>query len=116
MSGAKPWMEMDLDAVSEQQNGVNLGQMQPGVAQDPTGQLEYLRGASESVEKVGKEQVRGTQTTRDRATGDQKKAATQEGPEGREAYDETSEMLGASKLPVEVWVDDQNRVRRCAMS
>jgi hypothetical protein len=116
MSGAKPWMEMDLDAVSKQQNGANLGQMQSGVAQDPTGQLEYLRGVSESVEKVGEEQVRGTQTTRYRATVDLKKAAAQEGPEAREAYDETSEMLGASKLPVEVWLDDQNRIRRFAMS
>jgi hypothetical protein len=116
MSGAKPWMEMDLDAVSEQQGGVNLGQTQSGVAQDPTGQLEYLRGVSESVEKVGEEQVRGTQTTRYRATIDLKKAAAQEGPEAREAYDETIEMLGASKLPVGVWLDEQNRIRRFAMS
>lgn len=116
MSGAKPWVEMDLDAVSRQQGSVNLGQMQPGVAQDPTGQLEYLRGVSESVEKVGKEQVRGTQTTRYRATIDLKKAAAQDDPETREAYDETIEMLGASKLPVEVWLDEQNRIRRLAMN
>ncbi len=116
MSGAKPWMEMDLDAVSEQQGGVSLGQTQSGVAQDPTGQLEYLRGVSESVEKVGEEQVRGTQTTRYMATIDLKKAAAQEGQEEREAYDETIEMLGASKLPVGVWLDDQNRIRRFAMN
>ena len=115
VSGAKPWMEMDLNAVAKQ-NRVNLGQMRSGVAQDPTGQLEYLRGVSESVEKVGEEQVRGTQTTRYGATIDLRKAATQEGPEAREAYDETIEMLGASKLPVEVWLDDQNRIRRFAMN
>ena len=116
VSGAKPWMGMDLIAVAKQQNGVNLGQMRSGVAQDPTGQLEYLRGVSESVEKVGEEQVRGAQTTRYEATIDLRKAATQEGPEAREAYDETIEMLGASKLPVEVWLDDQNRIRRFAMN
>jgi hypothetical protein len=116
MSGAKPWMEMDLDDVAKQQGSVNLGQTQSGVAQDPTGQFEYLRGVSESVEKVGKEQVRGTQTTRYRVTIDLKKAAAQEGPEAREAYDETIEMLGASKLPVGVWLDDQNRIRRFAMN
>ena len=116
VSGAKPWIEMDLNAVTKRQNGMNLGQMRSGVAQDPTGQLEYLRGVSESVEKVGEEQVRGTQTTRYRATIDLRKAATQEGPEAREAYDETIEMLGASKLPVEVWLDDQNRIRRFAMN
>jgi hypothetical protein len=115
MSGAKPWVEMDLDAVSGHQSGVNLGQMRSGVAQDPADQLEYLRGVSESVEKVGEEQVRGTQTTRYRATIDLKKAA-QEGPEAREAYDEAIETLGASKLPVEVWLDEQNRIRRFAMN
>ncbi len=116
VSGAKPWVVMDLNAVAKQQNGVNLGQMRSGVALDPTGQLEYLRGVSESVEKVGEEQVRGTQTTRYGATIDLRKAATQEGPEAREAYDETIEILGASKLPVEVWLDDQNRIRRFAMN
>jgi hypothetical protein len=116
MSGARPWVEMDLDAVSGQQGGVNPGQMRSGVAQDPTGQLEYLRGVSESVEKVGEEQVRGTQTTRYRATIDLKEAAAQEGPEAREAYEETIETLGASKLPVEVWLDEQNRIRRFAMN
>lgn len=115
-SGAEPWVEMDLDAVSRQQGSVNLRQMQSGVAHDPTDQLEYLRGVSESVEKVGKEQVRGTQTTRYRATIDLKKAAAQDDPEAREAYDETIEMLGASKLPVEVWLDGQNRIRRLAMN
>jgi short subunit dehydrogenase-like uncharacterized protein len=115
MFGAKPWVEVDLDAVAKQQTSVNLGQVQPGVAQDPTGKLEYLRGVSESVEKVGEEQVRGTQTTRYRATIDLKKAAAQEDSEARGAYDETIETLGASKLPVEVWLDDQNRIRRFAM-
>jgi len=115
MPGTKPWLEVDLNAAAEQQAGVNLGQVQPAVAQDPTGQLEYLRGVSESVEKVGEERVRGAQTTRYRATIDLEKAAAQEGREAREAYDETIEMLGASKLPVEVWLDEHNRVRRFAI-
>lgn len=112
MPGAKPWMEMDLDAMHGQQYGANLGQMQAGVAQDPTRQLEYLRGVSDSVEKVGTERVRGTRTTHYRATIDLKKAAAEEGAEARKAQDEMTKQLGTSKFLVEVWLDDQNRIRR----
>jgi len=58
MPGAKPWMEMDLDAMYRQQLGANPGQARAGVAQDPTRRLEYLRGVSDSVEKVGTENAR----------------------------------------------------------
>lgn len=115
MPGAKPWMEVDLDALSEQQYGMNAAQMQGGAAQDPTRQLEYLRGVSDSVEKVGVEEVRGVRTTRYEAVVDLEKEAAGQGAEAREAHDEMAEKLGASKVPVEVWLDDKNRVRRYAL-
>lgn len=115
MPDAKPWMEMDLDAMYEQQTGSVPGQMEMGDAQDPTRQLEYLRGVSDSVEKVEMESVRGTQTTRYRATINLKKAAAEEGAEARKAHDEMTRQLGASKFPVEVWLDEQNRIRRYAL-
>ena len=115
MPGAKPWMEMDLDAVSRQQDGANLGQMQSGVAQDPTGQLEYLRDVSDSVEKVGVEEVRGIRTTRYEAVVDLEKGVAGQDAEAREAHDQMVEKLVASKFPVEVWLDDKNRVRRYAL-
>ncbi len=114
MPGAKPWLEANLDTMSGQRPGPVPGQMEMGKPQDPARQLEYLRGVSDSVEKVGTERVRGTQTTHYRATIDLKKAA-EEGSEAQRAQDEMAKQLGTSELPVEVWLDDQNRVRRYAL-
>lgn len=113
--GAKPWMRVDLDAVYEQQYGASPGQMQGGMARDPALQLEYLRGVSDSVEKVGTEKVRGAQTTHYRAVLDLAKEAAQQDPEVRGAHDDLVEQLGGDKLPVEVWLDDHERVRRFAI-
>jgi hypothetical protein len=115
MPGAKPWMEADLEAMYGQQYGASPAQMRGGAAQDPTRQLEYLRGVSDSVEKVGAEEVRGVQTTRYEAVVDPEKEVAGQDAEAREAHDEMVEKLGATKLPVEVWIDDKNRVRRYAM-
>lgn len=59
--------------------------------------------------------MRGTQTTRYRATIDLKEPAAEEGAGVQKAHDETVEKLGTSKLPVEVRPDDQNRTRRFAL-
>lgn len=111
MSGAKPWVRMDLDAVYEQYGGPSQG----GAPQDPTRQFEYLRGVSDSVEKVGEELVRGVPTTRYEAIIDLEKEADGQDAGAREASDEMAEKLGTSKLPVEVWIDEENRVRRYAL-
>ncbi|CAA9463373.1 MAG: hypothetical protein AVDCRST_MAG25-1169 [uncultured Rubrobacteraceae bacterium] len=116
MPDAKPWMEVDLEAMYGQQYDASPAQMQGGAAQDPTRQLEYLRGVSDSVEKVGVEEVRGVRTTHYEAVVDLKNEAAGGDAEAQEAQDEMVEKLGASKFPVEVWLDDQNRVRRYAMN
>ncbi|QIN81316.1 hypothetical protein GBA63_00770 [Rubrobacter tropicus] len=115
MPGARPWIRVDLDDAYEREYGANPAQMPGGAAGDPTRQLEYLRGVSDSVEKVGTEKVRGVQTTRYEAILDLRKEAAGRGAEVREAQEEIIEQIGTSKLPVEVWLDDQNRVRRYAM-
>ena len=115
MPEAKPWIEMDLDAMYEEQYGANPAQMQGGAMGDPTRQLEYLRGVSDSVEKVGTEKVRGVQTTRYEVIVDLRKGVAGQDAEVRKAQEEIIKQLDTSKLPMEVWIDDQNRVRRYAM-
>ena len=115
MPGAKPWIKADLEDVYGQQSGSVPGGIEMGKPQDPTRQLEYLRGVSDSVEKVGTERVRGTQTTHYRAIIDLKKAAAEESAGAQEAQDEMVQQLGTGKLPIGVWLDDQNRVRRFAL-
>ena len=113
MSDAKPWMRVDLDAVYGRQYG---GGPTRGVASpDPTRQFEYLRGVSDSVEKVGEERVRDVPTTRYRAVTDLREEAAGQDVEVRQANEELVKRLGTSKLPVEVWIDEKNRIRRYAL-
>lgn len=116
MGGGKPWIEMDLDSFYEQQYGMSYSEMQGGASTDPTQQLEYLRGVSGSVEQVGKEEVRGVQTTHYRAVVDLEKAFAKTGAGNTsEAYDQMVQQMGTGEVPVDVWIDEQDRVRRYRM-
>lgn len=112
-SGSKPWVRVDLDALYGQQYGG--APVQGGASGDPTRQLEYLRGVSDSVEKIGEERVRGVPTTHYEATVDLNREVAGQDAGVKEANQELVKRLGTSKLPVEVWVDEENRVRRYAL-
>ena len=112
-SGSKPWVRVDLDALYGQQYGG--APVQGGASGDPTRQLEYLRGVSDSVEKIGEERVRGVPTTHYEATVDLKGEVAGQDAGAKKANQELVERLGTSKLPVEVWIDEENRVRRYAL-
>ena len=107
---AKPWVRLDLEALAKRE-GFNLGSLDQLRNSDPTNTLDYLRGASDNVTEVGEEKVRGTDTTHYKATVDLRKAAEAE-PEAKEAIDQAIEQLGTSKVPMEVWIDDDGRLRR----
>ena len=83
---------------------------------DPTQLLQVLRAAATSVREVGKERVRDADTTRYAAEIDLARLVEQSGqtpPPG--APDPTAllrQLLGRDTLPVDIWVDDQQRVRR----
>ncbi|MGB3683334.1 MAG: hypothetical protein WA990_12735 [Rubrobacteraceae bacterium] len=112
--GMKPWVKTDLDSFYEQQYGASFSEMQANNPTDPTKQLEALKDVG-SVEKVGRERIRGAETTHYRAVMDLRKAAAQEGPEVKKAYDEMIEQMGTSEIPMEVWLDEQGHARRFAM-
>ena len=112
-SGSKPWVRVDLDTLYGQQYGG--APVQGGESGDPTRQLEYLRGVSDSVEKIGEERVRGVPTTHHEATVDLNREVAGQDAGVKEANQKFVKKLGTSKLPVEVWVDEENRVRRYAL-
>lgn len=114
MSGGKPWVALDAEEVYGRSGG-GLGGMRGGAASDPARQLEYLRGVSDSVEKVGTDTVRGVRTTRYKATINAQELAAGLDGEAREKYEGTLRQAGMEEMPVEIWLDDQNRVRRYAM-
>ena len=116
MLGGKPWAKMDLDKVSREQYGTSFSEMQ-GASASPEEQLGYLRGASDSVKKLGEEPVRGVPTTHYRAVVDMEKAAAAEkDPRVRQAYEKMEEQIGTTELPMDVWLDEKDRVRRMQMT
>jgi hypothetical protein len=106
----KSWVKVDL-ATAGQSIGVDASGLSQSQAGDPSQTLDYLRGASDNITRVGTEDVRGTQTTHYRAVVDLNKAAAQS-PTARDAIKSTVKLLGSSTQPVDVWVDTDGRVRR----
>jgi len=106
----KSWVKVDV-ATAGRSIGVNLGGLAASQQGDPSQTLDFLRGASDAVTRVGAEDVRGTPTTHYRAVVDLNKAADRS-PTAREAIKSTIKLLGSSTQPVDVWVDAQGRARR----
>ncbi len=115
MPGKKPWVVIDLDKMYRQQYGISSFSGMQGAASDPTGQLQYLRGASDSVKKVGEEKVRGVPAIHYKATLDLKKSIKEQGGNLKQAYKKLESQIGTSKLPVDVWLDGKGRIRRYEM-
>lgn len=90
--------------------------MQGNAPTDPSQQLAYLKGVSDSVEELGEEEVRGESTTHYRAEVDLERAAEQQGPEARRAYEQMAQQIGTSTLPVDVWLDGDGLIRRFEMT
>jgi hypothetical protein len=108
------WMKLDVGRVARA-IGLNLQQLAGG-GSNPAQFLEYLKGVGGNPERVGSDSVRGVQTTHYRASIDLKKLAGVLSS-GRDSalHAQLSKLigqLGASSLPVDVWIDAQHRVRR----
>ncbi len=103
----RPWVKLDFAALAGQA-GVNVGSVGQLQSADPTQALKFLEGASSDMEEVGEEKIRGEDTTHYRGTVDLKKAAGEISPEARVAI----ESLGSGVVPVDVWLDDEGRVRK----
>lgn len=114
----KEWIKVDVDALA-QLKGVELDLEQLGSfgATDPLSILEALEAVSGPLETVGREEIRGTETTHYRTTLDPAKIAAQ-----AEAAGATEDVLGSFKdalaqvnlasVPLDVWVDDAGLLRR----
>jgi hypothetical protein len=115
LPGRKEWLKLDVAAVAKSQN-VDLGQFRQLTQNDPTQMLAYLRATSGKVDEVGTEDVRGVETTHYRAKVDLDKVAAQAPPSLRKTFRASikslKDSLGTNTIPVDVWVDGDNLVRR----
>jgi hypothetical protein len=114
LPGGKEWMKLDVERAQEE---LGLGGLQPATRQaDPRAQLDSLRAVSGEVEEVGGEEVRGVETTHYRAEVDFRRyadlVAESDRPAAEESIDRLIELTGSDTMPVEVWVDGKELVRR----
>jgi hypothetical protein len=101
--GGKEWIKIDLERASESL-GVDLGAMGK-VGQGASEQLRLLESVSDGVTEEGREEVRGVETTHYSATIDLRDYPGQN-------LDRLIELTGQSEIPTDVWIDDEQRVRR----
>jgi hypothetical protein len=114
LGSGKRWLKIDLAEISKSA-GIDLGAMaQPN--QDPSQSLQQLKAVSGEVEKLGEEPVRGVSTTHYRATIDFEKfpslVPAKDRGAARASIRQLIELTGSSTAPIEVWIDEDDLVRR----
>ena len=83
---------------------------------DPAGLLASLTAASSSVTKLGASMIRGVPVTGFALTIDPAKAAAKVSAADKDGILAFLKSLGSAAIPVDVWVDGQNLVRREKLS
>jgi hypothetical protein len=112
--GGKEWMKIDMKRATAS-FGLDLGGSGQ-VGQSAAEQLRMLRAVSGDVSEEGQEQVAGTETTHYSATVDLRRYPDVMPEEQREAarkgVERLIELTGQSEVPMDVWIDGEERVRR----
>jgi hypothetical protein len=110
LPAGKEWVRLDLAKFAKQQ-GLNLGSLVDSNP-NPNGALAYLRGSTGDVEDLGKEKVKGTETTHYRATIDLEQSAKRAKGETRRSLRRVIDVAGIKKLPVDAWVGEDGYVHK----
>lgn len=114
LADSKPWASVNLDRLAQLQFGTPLAQL--GGTSNPFEQLRYLEGIRDDAREVGREPIDGVETTHYSATIDLDRTPAAQDPATRPAVDRLRALLGSAALPVEVWVDDDGRIRRATQT
>jgi hypothetical protein len=114
--GDRPWIGFDLADLARA-SGRDASQILAQARQTTSAtSVGYLRGAEADFVRVGPEAVRGVETTHYRGTVDLDRAVARAPAAERDAIrasiDSTFGKADARRLPVEVWLDAQGRVRK----
>lgn len=114
LPGGASWIKVDVTKV-EQAAGLDPSQLLEGQA-NPAQFLEYLKASGSAVTTVGHERVRGVPTTHYAANVDLSKLASSLAGANSAAVKKAIAGLGMSQVPVEVWIDSHDLVRRLQMA
>jgi hypothetical protein len=107
----KRWLAFDATALAGGQDPL------PEVSRRGPGDvLDVLRGVSDDLERVGREEVHGVATTRSRATLDPSLALDRLPAGAGEERRDRVRAFGAARIPAEIWIDDEGLVRRLVIT
>jgi LppX_LprAFG lipoprotein len=87
----------------------------PGSPTKPTDVLERVLATSDDIAVVGTEDVRGVETTHYRARVDLRKLL-KELSSSEPSQEDVLETSGERFVPVELWIDDESRLRRITIA
>ena len=103
----KQWVKVDLgDLGAGGPTDLGTGQS------DPTKMLDYLRGLSAGVTRVGSDDVRGVQATHYHAETSMAKVLASLPASQRRGFEAIVKNFGSSSIPVDIWVDGDGRIVR----
>ena len=111
----KPWLKFDLQKLGKSA-GIDMNAAMSTGGSDPTQMLAYLNAASDSIHRIGSEDVRGTETTHYHVVVDLLKIANVVPLAKQTALRRTLkrevELMGTHTMPIDVWIDSHGLVRR----
>lgn len=111
------WIKVDLQEAGKSL-GIDFAQFSQ-MGNDPTKQLDYLRAVAE-IENEGEEEVRGVPTTHYSGTTDlreyPKLVPEAEQDAARKNVEAILQLGGDAETPIEVWIDEDDLVRRMRMT
>lgn len=110
LPAGKSWIKIDLTALGKKA-GIDIGALQESGAGQLSQYLGFLKAAGDA-RRVGTDTVRGVQTTHYAASIDFAKAGKALGGDAGKALQQVETSLGVASMPVDVWVDSQQLVRR----
>ena len=111
----KSWLRLDIQQFGRK-FGINVDQLTQFSGGDPRQTLDQLRAVSGDVKKVGSGTVRGVPTTHYRATVDlnryPKRLPAAQRASAEQSVKRLIQLTHISKIPEDLWIDSQKRVRR----
>ncbi len=110
----KHWIAVDVNQMATNQSDSGLGQLLAGAPSDPSDLMIYLTAVQGRVTTVGPDTVDGVRTTHYAATIDLDKVAALD-PAAASTTKQLEQAIGSNSLPVQLWVDQQNRLRRISV-
>jgi len=118
LSDGKTWVKGSAEELSKADAASGLDQFGSLSGLDPRDIFGFLKAVSGSIEAVGSEEVRGVETSHYRATLDPAKLTALVPADQREALggvDDAARQAGLTELPLDIWIDAENRVRKLAI-